>query len=478
MSTVLLTGGAGYIGSITAISLIENGHEAVIIDNLVNSREKSVRNCEKLTGHKIPFYIGDVRDEELLDRIFTEHHIDAVIHFAGLKAVGESVGKPLEYYDNNLNATISLLRSMKRNDVKRLVFSSSATVYDPSNDPERVEGMILGCSSPYGYTKLMSEQIIRDAHTADASLDAIMLRYFNPVGAHPSGLVGENPQGIPNNLMPYIQQVAVGLRDHLSIFGNDYPTPDGTCIRDYIHVCDLADAHVAAVDYILNNHCLEEINVGNGHGVSVLELVKAFEKANDMTLRYEYAPRRAGDLPEFFANADKAHRLLKWQARRNVEDMCRDAFRYQQREEAGLNDTDIDRALALLGRDGNTLAIVNGEQSVVSAQHGVRPLLELVSEGKNFAGWSAADAVVGKAAAMLYELLEVSELHAQTISEAAINHLKKTDIFFTYDNCVPEIRNRDNTDSCPMEKAVRNIEDPWEAPIALKAAIAGMNKAG
>ncbi|MBR5048993.1 MAG: UDP-glucose 4-epimerase GalE [Erysipelotrichaceae bacterium] len=334
MSRVLLTGGTGYIGSHTAVSLLENGYDVAVVDNLVNSKADSIREVEKLMNASIPTYIGDVQDEELMDRIFRENGIDVVVHFAGLKAVGESVYKPLEYYRNNLDSTLVLIKSMLKNGVNRIVFSSSATVYDPANDPERVEGMPTGnCSCPYGWTKFMIEQIIRDCCHAYPQLNSVMLRYFNPVGAHPSGVIGENPLGIPNNLMPYIQQVAVGKLDHLSIFGNDYDTPDGTCIRDYIHVCDLADAHALACGYLLKQeNCCEEINIGSGRGVSVLELVTAFEKANGMKLPYVFAPRRDGDLPVFFANADKAREVLGFECRRSVEDMCRDAYRYQCRQ--------------------------------------------------------------------------------------------------------------------------------------------------
>jgi len=336
MSTALLTGGTGYIGSHTAVSLLESGYDVVVVDNLVNSQIDSIKAVEKLCNRKVPTYIGDVRDAELMNRIFEENKIDVVIHFAGLKAVGESVYKPLEYYDNNLSSTITLIRTMLAHDVTRLVFSSSATVYDPADEPERVEGMPLGnCTCPYGWTKFVIEQIIRDCCHAYPQLSAISLRYFNPVGAHPSGVIGENPLGIPNNLMPYIQQVAVGKLDHLNIFGKDYDTPDGTCIRDYIHVCDLANAHTAACDYLMEHHCCEEINVGNGKGVSVLELVQAFEKANNMKLPYVFADRRAGDQPIMFANADKAHRLLNWHSEKSVEDMCRDAYRYQQNATKG-----------------------------------------------------------------------------------------------------------------------------------------------
>ena len=281
----------------------------------------------------IPLYIGDVQDEKLMDQIFSENNIEAVIHFAGLKAVSESVYKPLEYYRNNLDSTLVLIETMMKHGVNRIVFSSSATVYDPANDPERIEGMPTGnCSCPYGWSKFMIEQIIRDCCHAYPQLSAVMLRYFNPVGAHPSGVIGENPAGIPNNLMPYIQQVAVGKLDHLNIFGNDYETEDGTCVRDYIHVCDLADAHVRACDYLLSQDtCCLEINIGSGKGVSVMELVTAFEKANNMKLPYQFAPRRAGDLPIFYANADKARQLLNFETHRSVEDMCRDAYNYQQK---------------------------------------------------------------------------------------------------------------------------------------------------
>ncbi len=334
MSKVLLTGGTGYIGSHTAVSLLESGYEVVVVDNLVNSKIDSIKEVEKLMNRQVPTYIGDVQDEELMNRIFSEQKIDVVIHFAGLKAVGESVHKPIEYYQNNFDSTLVLIKTMLAHQVNNIVFSSSATVYDPANDPERVEGMPVGnCSCPYGWTKFMIEQIIRDCCHAYPQLNAVMLRYFNPVGAHPSGVIGENPLGIPNNLMPYIQQVAVGKLDHLNIFGNDYPTPDGTCIRDYIHVCDLADAHALACGYVLNHEgCCQEINIGSGHGVSVMELVTAFERANGMKLAYQFAPRREGDLPIFFANADKARELLGFETKRSVEDMCRDAYRYQQKQ--------------------------------------------------------------------------------------------------------------------------------------------------
>ncbi len=330
MSTVLLTGGAGYIGTHTAVALSENGYDVVILDNLYNSEVSAVERAEKLVNKKFPLYIGNCCDESLLDKIFTENKIDIVIHFAGLKAVGESVAKPLEYYSNNLNATMNLLKSMIRNNVNNIVFSSSATVYAESNDAERKEGMLLGCTNPYGWTKYMGEQIIRDTAAANKQLNAVMLRYFNPVGAHPSGTLGENPKGIPNNLMPYIQQVATGVREYLHVYGNDYDTPDGTGVRDYIHVCDLAEAHVAAADYILANGGCLEVNIGTGKGASVLDMVKAFEEANGIKIPYVIDPRRPGDVASCYANTDKAREVLGWVAKRNVVDMCKDAYRWQQ----------------------------------------------------------------------------------------------------------------------------------------------------
>ncbi|MDI9539918.1 MAG: UDP-glucose 4-epimerase GalE [Bacillota bacterium] len=329
MSKVLLTGGMGFIGSHTAVSLIENGYDVVIVDNLVNSEEDVVHRLEKFKNVTIPFYNGDCRDENLLDKIFNEHDIEIVIHFAGLKAVGESVSLPLEYYENNLNATISLLKSMLKNKVHKLVFSSSATVYDEDNPDERVEGYKLGCTNPYGWTKFMCEQIIRDTCHANSQLNAISLRYFNPVGAHPSGIIGENPKGVPNNLMPYIQQVATGVRDYLRVYGNDYDTVDGTGVRDYIHVCDLADAHVAASKYLQNNKGCLEINIGTGKGASVLEMVEAFEKANKIKIPYKIEARRPGDVAINYANANKAYKLLGWKATRTLEDMCKDAYNWQ-----------------------------------------------------------------------------------------------------------------------------------------------------
>ncbi|HPW53221.1 MAG TPA: UDP-glucose 4-epimerase GalE [Erysipelotrichaceae bacterium] len=329
MSKVLLTGGTGFIGSHTALALIENGFEVVIVDNLINSEADVVSRLEKFKNVSIPFYHGDCRDEDLLNRIFQEHKIEIVIHFAGLKAVGESVSFPLEYYENNINATVTVLKTMLKNRVHKLVFSSSATVYAENNPAERVEGHPLGCTNPYGWTKFMSEQIIRDTCQASSQLNAISLRYFNPVGAHPSGIIGENPKGVPNNLMPYIQQVATGIRDYLRVYGNDYDTVDGTGVRDYIHVCDLAEAHVAASKYLQNHKGCLEINIGTGKGVSVLEMVAAFERVNNIKIPYRIEARRSGDLAINYANASKAYQLLGWKAKRNLEDMCRDAYNWQ-----------------------------------------------------------------------------------------------------------------------------------------------------
>ena len=336
MGKILLTGGTGYIASHTAVALIEAGYDVVAVDNLSNSEKSVIDRLEKLEGREIVFYEGDVRDRDLLRKIFDENDIDAVIHFAGLKAVGESVAKPLEYYDNNLNATISLLTVMEEKGISKLVFSSSATVYADENGPQKKEGMRLGCTNPYGWTKFMGEQIIRDAVAAHPSLRAINLRYFNPIGAHPSAVIGENPKDIPNNLMPYIQQVACGIRDHLNVYGNDYDTVDGTGVRDYIHVCDLADAHVAAMKYLEDHDGCTEVNIGTGRGTSVLEMVKAFEDANGITVPYEIAPRRPGDVDSNYANADLAAEILGWKATRTVEDMCRDAYRWQVALEKGL----------------------------------------------------------------------------------------------------------------------------------------------
>lgn len=333
---ILLAGGAGYIGSHTAVELIGAGHDVVIVDNYSNSSPEVIHRLEKLTGKNIPAFCADVRDENVVSAIMSEHPIDCVIHFAGLKAVGESVRKPLEYYNNNINTTLTLLACMKKYGVHNIVFSSSATVYGEENDIPYVETMRKGsCSNPYGWTKSMMEQILEDAAAADPELSVVLLRYFNPIGAHESGLIGEDPLGIPNNLMPYVAQVAVGRRDHLTIFGNDYPTPDGTCRRDYIHVVDLADGHVKAVEFAAAHRGTEVFNLGTGRPYSVLEIVAAFERNSGVPVRHEFGPRRAGDLPEFWANADKARNILGWEATRTLDDMCRDAWNWQSRNPEG-----------------------------------------------------------------------------------------------------------------------------------------------
>lgn len=334
---VLVSGGAGYIGSHTVIGLIQAGHTVVVIDNLSNSSQESLRRIEKITGGSVPFYEADMRNTAVLDSVFTDHAFDAVIHFAGLKAVGESVEKPLDYYDNNLNSTIALLRTMQTHDVNKLVFSSSATVYGDPGTPKYVETMPVGqnISNPYGQTKYMIEQIIRDASTSNSSLEVSLLRYFNPIGAHESGQIGEDPQGIPNNLMPFIAQVASGRRDKLTIFGNDYPTPDGTCKRDYIHVVDLAKGHLAALDHLRPG--VSAYNLGSGHATSVLELVQAFVDATGQNIPYEFGPRRAGDLPEFYADPTKAQQELGWKTEKTIEDACRDTWRWQSQNSNGYN---------------------------------------------------------------------------------------------------------------------------------------------
>ncbi len=333
---ILLAGGAGYIGSHTAVELIRHGHDVIIADNFCNSSPKAIERIEELAGKKIVSYQADVRDPQAMDAVFSGHTIDCVIHFAGLKAVGESVQKPVEYYRNNIDTTLTLLECMQKHGVSSIVFSSSATVYGEENEIPYVETMKRGsCSNPYGWTKSMMEQILEDAAAADPHLSVVLLRYFNPIGAHESGRIGEDPQGIPNNLMPYISQVAVGRRDHLTIFGNDYPTPDGTCRRDYIHVMDLAAGHVCAVEYAADHSGVEIFNLGTGTPYSVLEIVQAFETVNHISIAHEFGPRRVGDLPEFWANSDKAQKILGWKAERTLEDMCRDSWNWQKNNPNG-----------------------------------------------------------------------------------------------------------------------------------------------
>ena len=325
---VLVTGGAGYIATHTDVCLLNAGHEVVAVDNFSNSSYESVENVERITGKKVIFYEGDVCDKKILEKIFSEHKIDAVIHFAGLKAVGESCEKPLLYYRNNLDSTLTLLETMVKYDVKRFVFSSSATVY---GTPERLpldEDCRLSTTNPYGSTKLMIENILRDVYAADRSFHILLLRYFNPVGAHESGLIGEDPKGIPNNLMPYVAKVAHGELPYLNVFGNDYDTPDGTGVRDYIHVMDLAEGHLAALEHI-DSYGVEAINLGTGVGYSVLDMVKAFEKASGKPVPYKIAPRRPGDIASCYASPEKAAKELNWRAKRNLEDMCRDMWNFQ-----------------------------------------------------------------------------------------------------------------------------------------------------
>lgn len=336
MTTILLTGGAGYIGSHTAVELLKSSYEVIIADNYCNSSPEVINRIEQITGKSPKVYELDVRDKDKLSDVFEENKIDAVIHFAGLKAVGESVSKPVLYYRNNIDTTLSLLECMDKYNVKRIIFSSSATVYGEQNPVPYFETMQRGvCTNPYGWTKAMIEQILEDAVKADSELSVVLLRYFNPIGADRSGLIGEDPQGIPNNLMPYVSQVAVGKRECLTIFGNDYPTPDGTCTRDYIHVTDLAIGHVKAVDYIMQNKGVEVFNLGTGTPYSVTEIVDTFERVNGIKVNHVYGARRAGDLAECYANADKAWEVLGWKAERNLEDMCRDSWNWQKNNPEG-----------------------------------------------------------------------------------------------------------------------------------------------
>lgn len=330
MKSILLTGGTGFIGSHTAVELIKSGHKVIIADNLSNSDASIIERIRDITGISPVFYRIDVTETESLDYIFEEEEIDAVIHFAGYKAVGESVEKPLEYYRNNLDAVLSLLEIMRKHDCKHLIFSSSATVYSLTDTvPFSEDTYPLGCTNPYGWTKYMIEQILKDVCVAYTDMSVVLLRYFNPIGAHPSGMIGEKPNGIPNNIMPYITQVACGLRDKLYIFGNDYPTHDGTGVRDYIHVVDLAKGHVAALEYCKENLGCEVFNLGTGTGYSVLELVSAFERVNGIEIPYEVIGRRSGDIAISYADSNKANKMLNWVAKKGIDDMCRDAWKWQ-----------------------------------------------------------------------------------------------------------------------------------------------------
>lgn len=337
---ILVTGGAGFIGSHTCVELLNAGYEIVVVDNYYNSNPKSLERVKELTGKDFKSYECDIRDSEGMDKIFKENKIEAVIHFAGLKAVGESCQKPIEYYDNNIGGTLKLCDVMRNNGCKNIVFSSSATVYGMKNVSPLKETMKTGgTTNPYGTTKYMIEIILEDIYKSDNEWNVTLLRYFNPIGAHESGRIGENPSGIPNNLMPYITQVAIGKRPFLSVYGNDYDTPDGTCIRDYIHVVDLADGHVKAVNNILDGKKGVQIfNLGTGKGYSVLDIVKAFSKAYGKELPYKIAPRRPGDLAVCFSDPSKAKEVLGWEAKRGIDDMCRDSWNWQSKNPNGYDD--------------------------------------------------------------------------------------------------------------------------------------------
>jgi UDP-glucose 4-epimerase len=338
---VLVTGGAGYIGSHTCIELSEAGYDFVVYDNLCNSSREAINRVEKIIRKKVPFVYGDIRDKKALQKVFDMYDITSVIHFAGLKAVGESVQKPLEYYDNNVYGSIALLEVMNENRCKKIIFSSSATVYgDPKTTPIK-EDFELSATNPYGRSKLFIEEILHDVYVSDDKYKIIILRYFNPVGAHKSGLIGEDPNGEPNNLMPYIAQVAVGKRDHLNIFGNDYNTPDGTGVRDYIHVTDLAKGHVKALNKISNIDNVLTVNLGTGQGYSVLEMVQAFEKASGKKIPYKIVSRRPGDIAKCYADPSYAKEVLGWEAKHDIDAMCEDTWRWQQKNPEGYQSVSV-----------------------------------------------------------------------------------------------------------------------------------------
>ncbi len=336
---ILVTGGAGFIGSHTVVELQNAGHQVVVVDNLCNSSRKALERVEEITGQPVPFYPVDIRDRAGLSAVMEAYSFDCCIHFAGLKAVGESVGMPLEYYDNNIGGTVTLLQVMREHGCRNIIFSSSATVYgDPAEIPITESCPKGQCTNPYGQTKTMIEQILMDLQKADPAWNIVLLRYFNPIGAHASGKIGEDPRGIPNNLMPYITQVAVGRRPQLGVFGSDYPTPDGTCIRDYIHVVDLADGHVKALQAVEKGCGLAIYNLGTGKGYSVLEVVHAFEAANSMKVPYELQGRRAGDVPAMYSDPSRAQAELGWVARYGIEDMCRDSWNWQRNNPNGYSE--------------------------------------------------------------------------------------------------------------------------------------------
>ena len=332
---VLVTGGAGYIGSHTCLELLSAGHEVIVVDSLYNADEQALKRVEELAGKPLTFYHFDVREEERLDEVFQRHRVHSVIHFAGLKAVGESVSLPLQYYANNIGSTLALCRQMQKHAVRNLIFSSSATVYAQDNKMPLNEEARLGCTNPYGWTKFMCEQVLRDFSHAEPGLSIVLLRYFNPIGAHPSGRIGEDPAGVPNNLLPYITQTALGRLSRLTVHGDDYDTPDGTGVRDYIHVVDLAKGHLQALEYAAKNRGCEAVNLGTGQGYSVLDIISAFEKVNRVKVPYVIGPRRPGDIASVYADPRKALELLGWQAELGIKEMCRDAWNWQKNNPQG-----------------------------------------------------------------------------------------------------------------------------------------------
>lgn len=336
--TILVTGGCGYIGSHTCVELLNRDYNVVVIDNLSNSKDESLKRVKKITNKDIKFYQGDILDKDLLNKIFKENNIFAVIHFAGLKAVGESTEIPLNYYENNISGTITLLNAMKENNVKNIIFSSSATVYgDQEVQPIKETAVLQEPTNPYGKTKLFIEHILKDLYKSDKNWNVVLLRYFNPIGAHPSGLIGEDPNGVPNNLVPYVTQVAIGKREFLRVFGNDYNTPDGTGVRDYIHVCDLARGHVYALNRIMENKGLDVYNLGTGVGYSVLDIVKAFEQANNIKIPYEIYPRRPGDIATCYSDPTKAFNEMGFKTKMSLIDMCKDSWNWQKKNPNGYN---------------------------------------------------------------------------------------------------------------------------------------------
>lgn len=336
MNTILVTGGTGFIGSHTCVELLQAGYDVIILDNLVNSKESSIDRIKQITNSDVKFYKTDLLDIEGTRRVFEENRIDSVIHFAGLKAVGESVEKPLEYYENNIVGTLNLIKAMREANCKSIVFSSSATVYGVNNKVPYTEDMPTSATNPYGYTKVMIEQILNDMTVSDKDWSVVALRYFNPIGAHDSGLIGENPSGIPNNLVPYIAQVALGKLENLRVFGDDYETPDGTGVRDYIHVTDLAKGHLAALEYAAENKGFQPVNLGTGKGTSVLEVVKAYERACGRDIPVVITPRRAGDIAESYAETELAKKLLKWEAKLDINKMCTDSWNFTVKNPEGM----------------------------------------------------------------------------------------------------------------------------------------------